>query len=104
MNKLRPNNQLPTRLPDIGKCELKTKWNNKSMINDCRKCLSKKDEYGNKKVFCSNLCLSKYDTNHECSTSSPVAKDIKQCENPCQQVFQNYNASMLYNVEYFGIF
>jgi hypothetical protein len=86
MSKIFSTNQIfEAPSPNLGGCSSTGKWDNTSMINDCKECVSQPDYYGEKQFYCDGQCMSKYDLGQVCSENSLVAKTVSQCENPCYQ-------------------
>jgi hypothetical protein len=71
-------------LPNVGNCSTTDKWSDSSMINDCKSCINASTD-DDKYFYCNGKCMSEYDLNSVCSTTSLVAKTTDQCENPCVQ-------------------
>jgi hypothetical protein len=79
------NDFVQTPSPNLGSCSKTGSWDDKSMINECKKCVSDTDFYNEKRFYCDGQCMSKYDLNQFCPESALVAKTLGQCESPCYQ-------------------
>lgn len=86
MNKIFSSNQIfEAPSPNLGGCSSTGEWDNTSMIEQCKECVSQPDYYGEKQFYCDGQCMSKYDLGQTCSENSLVAKTPSQCETPCYQ-------------------
>ena len=76
--------------PNIGECIKTSSWDskmdNRKMVNNCKKCVSKPGYYGEKQFYCNGKCMSQYTMNSVCSVAEPIAKNIQQCSKPCLQI------------------
>lgn len=76
--------------PNVDDCPNRGVWSqdletNKKMIAVCQACAGSIGSYGERLFYCNGECMSEYNPRQVCSTTSLVATEAKQCENPCYQ-------------------